>query len=488
MTESASPTSVTEKKALKERRWLFAFSGIVIFLFLFRLGTQAFIDYDEATYAQVTKETVESGQFLPLLLRGEPWVDKPPLYFWLAIVSSKIFGFSEFSLRLPAALSGIVSIFLTFLIAWELTKNRRTALLSAGILITIGIFLEAGRQVRLDVPVTMFLLLGFFAYLKGRENPRWYMLIGIATILGFLSKSVISFLIAPLITLHSILYRQFSWLKNGFFWFGWCAGALILTPWVVTEYGRNKLQFIDTYWAKHLTQRISDRLIGGDVSNMTYLSHLLRFTEPWILIFFSAIGLVIYRLYNNFRKNLATSKTLTLSVISALIIFLPFGAAQTKLLYYLTPLYPFMAIACAILVDDLLRKNLARLEMITVRFFLALLFFVGALSSVYTGFHIDNSVGVTDTAEEERLVGYAIQNYPKETRVFAVDHLFWDTIYYYSGGKNISLLPDKKELPEAFLVILPTTRLFYGLPKQLPNLSSENEIYRGRLLTVLSIP
>ena len=59
------------KNIARNEKWLFfIFSSVIAFLFLFRLGSQAFIDYDEATYAQVVKETVASGQFLPLLLRG----------------------------------------------------------------------------------------------------------------------------------------------------------------------------------------------------------------------------------------------------------------------------------------------------------------------------------------------------------------------------------------------------------------------------------
>ncbi len=477
----------TKNIARKEKWLFFIFSSVVAFLFLFHLGSQAFIDYDEATYAQVTKETVAGGHFLPLLLRGEPWVDKPPLYFWAGIISSKIFGLNEFALRLPSALSGIISVFLTFLIARILTNSRKIALMAVGILLTTGIFLEASRQVRLDVPVTMFLLLAFYSFLKGRENPRWYILIGVATILGFLSKSVVSFLIAPLVILYSILYRHFSWLKSGFFWLGWLFGALILTPWILTDYLRNKTEFIDTYLRKHLTGRISERLIGGNVSNMTYLSHLLRFAEPWIFIFFSSIAFLVFKLRKSFFENFVKWKNLIFVISSTLIIFLPFGIAQTKLLYYLTPLYPFLAIACAIILDTLLKSNLAKPEMIVIKSFVALLFVIGSLCSIFVGFHINNAVGATYTSEEERQIGYAIANFPKETKVYAVDHLFWDTIYYYGNGKNISLLQEKENMPESFLLIIPTVRLYYSPPKELSEYKNVQELYKGPGLTALSI-
>lgn len=64
---------------------LIAVAGMNLIL-LVRLPLE---DADEATYAMVVREMRESGNYLTLSLDGSPWVDKPPLYFWLTAASTR---------------------------------------------------------------------------------------------------------------------------------------------------------------------------------------------------------------------------------------------------------------------------------------------------------------------------------------------------------------------------------------------------------------
>ncbi|MCR4311417.1 MAG: glycosyltransferase family 39 protein [Candidatus Taylorbacteria bacterium] len=481
-----SPSPTTDTRTVSKRLLLLV-GLLTVFLFLFRLGTEAFIDYDEATYTQVVKETIVSGHLLPLVLDDKPWVDKPPLYFFLATGSGYLFGFNEFALRFPSALLGILSIFLTYAITRQLKGGQITALLAGGILLTTSIFLEAGRQVRLDVPVTAFLLLAFFAFLKGSKNPRWYLLVGIATVLGFLTKSVIIFLIAPTILLYSFFYKQTAWIKNSYFWIGWLLGATILVPWIAHEYVRDPALFSDTYLRKHLTQRVSERVIGGTVSNSFYITYLFRFVEPWFPVFISVCIFLALQFRKGVRHTVDSFHKLLFPTTTAIVCFLPFAVAQTKLFYYLTPLYPFMAVACAFAITKLWYSQTMRLERAVVTGAVVALFVVGMVTTVFTGFHIQNAVGSTAISEEERAVGYTLATYPPEVPVYAVQLLFCDTIRYYAD-KKVTLLPEKKKLPEAFLVVVPTSVLTYGLPEEINALSSKKLVYKGTLLSILYVP
>jgi len=76
---------------------------------LVRLSAAPLIDSDEATYARVFHESVERGDFLTFTKRGGPWLEKPPLYFWLMAGSAALFGETEFAMRLPAVMLAIVS-------------------------------------------------------------------------------------------------------------------------------------------------------------------------------------------------------------------------------------------------------------------------------------------------------------------------------------------------------------------------------------------
>src|SRR5262245_40023500 len=128
------------------------------FLFLYQLGEHSFVDYDEASYAQVIDNTLSSGNLLTLNRLGNLWFDKPPLYYWSSMVVGTFVEHKEIAYRLPSAIAGILSVVLVMLIAYELTESYVAAIIAGAILCTSPLFLEAGRQLRLDVPVTAAIL------------------------------------------------------------------------------------------------------------------------------------------------------------------------------------------------------------------------------------------------------------------------------------------------------------------------------------------
>ena len=160
-----------------------------IFLFTFKLGSDAIIDYDEGIYAQVTFQTIKSDDLLTLKI-DKPWFEKPPLYLWTVIASEKIFSSSEFSVRLPSAIAGILTVILVMLIMYEITTNLYVSSLGGLILTLTPTFVEAGRQLRFDVPVTLAIVLSIYSFIKARKNPWWY--IGIGVGIGVLSLYISS--------------------------------------------------------------------------------------------------------------------------------------------------------------------------------------------------------------------------------------------------------------------------------------------------------
>jgi 4-amino-4-deoxy-L-arabinose transferase-like glycosyltransferase len=140
--------------------------GLAALLCLAGLGGDAMRDWDEAIYAGVAREGVESGSWGSLRLDGELFADKPPLVVWCIEASYRLLGVSELSSRLPIALFGIAGVALVYLIARRLA-GRREALLAALILATAPQWIRFSRQAMLDVPLTTCLAAGFLALLAG---------------------------------------------------------------------------------------------------------------------------------------------------------------------------------------------------------------------------------------------------------------------------------------------------------------------------------
>ena len=74
------------------------------------------LEPDEGRYAQIPREMLESGEWVVPQLQGQPYLDKPPLLYWLIMMSYSTFGVSEASARLVPALAVHATILLVYLL------------------------------------------------------------------------------------------------------------------------------------------------------------------------------------------------------------------------------------------------------------------------------------------------------------------------------------------------------------------------------------
>jgi 4-amino-4-deoxy-L-arabinose transferase-like glycosyltransferase len=79
------------------------------------LSIIGFVGPDEPRYASIARAMSETGDWITPRLDGKPWFEKPPLYYWSAATSFKLFGISERSARLPSAIFALLA---TLAIAW----------------------------------------------------------------------------------------------------------------------------------------------------------------------------------------------------------------------------------------------------------------------------------------------------------------------------------------------------------------------------------
>ncbi len=108
---------------------------IVIFL---QLGQGSLADWDEAIYAEVSKEILETGDWVTLHYNFNSWFEKSPLLFYLVAITYKLIGISTFSSRIWPALFGLATVIITFLLAKKLFNNK-VALISSLILMNSAV-------------------------------------------------------------------------------------------------------------------------------------------------------------------------------------------------------------------------------------------------------------------------------------------------------------------------------------------------------------
>src|SRR5947209_19584106 len=79
------------------------------------LGVIGFVGPDEPRYAWIARDMMETGDWVTPRLYGRPWFEKPPLLYWGAALSFKLFGVSEAAARLPSAICALLA---TLALAW----------------------------------------------------------------------------------------------------------------------------------------------------------------------------------------------------------------------------------------------------------------------------------------------------------------------------------------------------------------------------------
>src|SRR3974390_3405890 len=95
------------------RKWvpIILLSGFCFLFYFLSLDRGEFRKPDETREAQVAREMVDGGDWVSLKIYGRPYIEKPPLFFWLMGLSSYLWqGFTTFSARFPSALLGTFTV------------------------------------------------------------------------------------------------------------------------------------------------------------------------------------------------------------------------------------------------------------------------------------------------------------------------------------------------------------------------------------------
>jgi len=95
--------------------WLVLILSTLYLCYFHNLGALGLVGPDEPRYAWIARDMQETGDYVTPRLYGKPWFEKPPLYYWSAALSFKLFGVSETTARLPSAIAALLA---TLALAW----------------------------------------------------------------------------------------------------------------------------------------------------------------------------------------------------------------------------------------------------------------------------------------------------------------------------------------------------------------------------------
>jgi 4-amino-4-deoxy-L-arabinose transferase-like glycosyltransferase len=170
---------------------------IAVFMNFYRLGQNGFDSY----YPPAVRSMMDNWHnffFAAYDPGGFTSLDKPPVGFWFQVLSAKIFGFTPFSVFLPQALAGVLSVLLLYYLVRH-HFGETAGLLAALALALSPISVVTNRNVTIDSTLALTLLVGAWAVLRAAETGRlrWLLLCAAIVGVGFNIKMLEAYLVVP---------------------------------------------------------------------------------------------------------------------------------------------------------------------------------------------------------------------------------------------------------------------------------------------------
>jgi 4-amino-4-deoxy-L-arabinose transferase-like glycosyltransferase len=343
-------------------RWLYwGLAGLLILVWLATLAGRPLFNPDEGRYAEIPREMQSGGDWVIPHLNGLDYIEKPPLQFWATAATYRMFGVSEFSARLYTALTALATAALVGFLAarlWGIGAGWRAAAVLAGMFM----FVVLGQIMTLDMSLTFWMTGSLAGFLLAQHAPsaerRWMMFAWSAAALGVLTKGLVAAAIpAAVLLIYSLWMRDFSpWRKLHLRW-GLPLFLAIAVPWhwLAAQRLDDFLQFffVHEHFARYLTP-IAEREEPWWFFGWVFLAGTVPWTVPALRVLMSG--------WRTPRGQFSPTLFLWIWVVFICVFF---SMSDSKLMPYILPAMPALAVLIAALPLPTLKRDLLMTSILT---------------------------------------------------------------------------------------------------------------------------
>ena len=325
---------------------LYGFLGFILFYgFFYCVGTYPLLDVDETRYVDMARQMFNTKDYLTLYLNGDYFFEKPPLYFWIECLSFKLLGgINELTARIPIVVLSLLPAGLLLFLCRKVRgklggkiEGDKLAIIVTATLFTSLEYMFLTKIAILDSVLTSFVTSSVLCYfytffVEGKNKKYFWILTYVFSALAVLAKGIPGVAIPMLvIAVSSIVFKtyketlKYSW--------GVILFLAITLPWHLIMLKMHGSLFFDEYIIKHHILRF----LGSDVIHRNEPWYFYILTLVWGL--FPHIFLIAKIKDINFKD-----KFLALNLIAVLSILIFFSLSGAKLVTYILPIYPFLAV------------------------------------------------------------------------------------------------------------------------------------------------
>lgn len=329
-----------------EERSIMIIAVVAILTIFFGIGGVPLLDPDEPVYAETAREMLLEGDLLSPRIFGNYWYDKPPMYYWLVALAQTIFGDNEFAARFPA---GLMAFATSMMMYFSVTKlfNERAGFWSSIILTTSVEFFYLGKAAVTDSTLLFFMTAAILSFL---HKKYWLMYVFMA--FATLTKGPIGIVFpGTIIFLYLLFMGQIYKILEMHVIRGMLLYFLIAGPWYYAMYTVHGMEFINTFLGFHNVTRFTTPEHASRVTIWYYFPVLIVGLFPWI----SLLPQAVYAALSDSRID--DMRNLIFMHIWLGFVFLFFTICQTKLVSYILPMYPPLAIVIGWSISHMITKQ-----------------------------------------------------------------------------------------------------------------------------------
>jgi len=325
----------------------YSFCTIAFLLVILAWISGLFIDLtgDSGLYAAISRQMVESGDWLNLKINGEPYDQKPHLFFWLAGLGIQLFGNTNWAFKLFPFLFGLSGIYFTYRLG-KLVYNELSGKLAALLAGTSQLFYLYFFDFHTDTVLQAAVIFSIWQLTEYLEHKK-----PVHFIFGFLGIGLAMLTKGPVGTILPFFFVLFYLLlKKNFrqlFHPKWILGILlilfIISPALYhlwKDFGAEGLRF---YFIDNNLGRVTGEVAGSSTDPFFYLYNLLWAFLPWTVIFITALGGEIISWFFSPKRN----KTGISIFGSVLVLFVVDSIARGKAPNYMMMFIPLLSVVAA---------------------------------------------------------------------------------------------------------------------------------------------
>lgn len=329
--------------------WAIAIGFLLVWFYM--LGARTLVPTDEGRYAEMAREMFATGDWITLRLNGIKYFEKPPLQTWMNALTFELFGLGDWQARLWTGLCGLLGV---TLIGYTGNKvfTRRIGITAAFILGSSLLWAAASHYNSLDLSVAAMMTITLCGLLLSQrpeasaaEQRNGMLLCWIGMALAMMTKGLIGIVLpGGVLVVYTIVSRDWSIWKRMHMGKGLLVFFAIVSPWFILVALKNPEHPHFFFVHEHL-QRFTSNIHKRYQPPHFFVGVLALGILPWL-------GLLLQSLWSGVKKRNSGFEAKKMLVVWTLFIFIFFSISNSKLVGYILPIFPSLALLIACQWED----------------------------------------------------------------------------------------------------------------------------------------